>query len=208
MADSHRTTGFYRKRLPHWEVERGRYFTTLRLAGSIPAHAAAQIRRMAREAESAPETERVRLERRIFLEMERWLDRLDSVRHLQHPTVAEMVMEAIAVRERSVVWHVLEYVIMPNHVHLFFEGGETGLFDLLVSFKRWTGRRARAILDVGPGRFWHREWFDHWSRDEDEDQRIVEYIRNNPVKAGLVRNYLDWPYASWRTDESGAAPSR
>ena len=35
------------------------------------------------------------------------------------------------------------------------------------------------------GVFWQTETFDHYSRDEAEKMRIVHYIDNNPVKAGL-----------------------
>jgi hypothetical protein len=31
-------------------------------------------------------------------------------------------------------------------------------------------------------------------RDEDELERIVLYIINNPVKAGLVDDWNDWPF--------------
>jgi hypothetical protein len=58
------------------------------------------------------------------------------------------------------------------------------------------------LLSIDRGRFWQREWFDHWSRSDDEDERTVVYIRNNPVKAGLVKSYQDWPYASWSRSPS------
>ena len=38
---------------------------------------------------------------------------------------------------------------------------------------------------------------DHWSRSDEEDDKIIAYIRNNPVKAGLVQNYTDYQYGSW-----------
>ena len=109
-----------------------------------------------------------------------------------------MVVEAIEHRRRRGDWQVFEYVVMPTHVHLFGEFGARGLKEILEDFKRWTGHRAAAILAAGGARFWQREWFDHWSRSDEEDERIVNYIRNNPVKAGLVQLYTDWPYGSWR----------
>ena len=38
--------------------------------------------------------------------------------------------------------------------------------------------------------------FDHWCRDKDEFSRIVKYIENNPVKAGLVKRPEEWPWSS------------
>ena len=71
------------------------------------------------------------------------------------------------------------------------------LDGFLPQYKKFSGRRANSILDRVGERFWQREWFDHWIRSEAEAQRTIQYIRNNPVKAGLVRNYLEWPYGSW-----------
>jgi putative transposase len=87
---------------------------------------------------------------------------------------------------------------MPTHVHLFCEAGSCGLKHALEDFKRWTGHQAAKLLNTDHPHFWQGEWFDHWSRSDAEDERIVAYIRNNPVKAGLVRDYTDWPHASWR----------
>jgi len=127
-----------------------------------------------------------------------------------------MVADAIEHRRQRGDWLVHEYVIMPTHVHLFCEIGSRGMKAVMEDFKRWTGHRAAELLQVGPARqagpdfdirsrpaggtyrFWQREWFDHWSRSDEEDERIMLYIRNNPVKAGLVRDYHDWPYGSWR----------
>jgi hypothetical protein len=99
-----------------------------------------------------------------------------------------------------------QFVVMPSHLHLFCPtadasppgpNGEGRLKGTLEQFKRWTGHRAGEVIDLGDGRFWQDEWFDHWSRSDEEDERIVAYIRHNPVKADLVKNHLEWPYGSW-----------
>jgi REP element-mobilizing transposase RayT len=55
------------------------------------------------------------------------------------------------------------------------------------------GRTARRInLALGrTGMLWQREWFDRWMRDDDEWERSVAYIHQNPVKAGLARSWQD-----------------
>ena len=42
--------------------------------------------------------------------------------------------------------------------------------------------------------FWHNESYDHYVRGEKELARIVEYILNNPVKAGLVEDWQEWRF--------------
>jgi putative transposase len=187
-------------RLPHWEVEDGRYFVTIHLAGAIPVQGQQRLRELANQLnriDRAGEAGRLKLQRMIFREMETWLDRAERVDHLQRPEVAQMVVEAIAHRNQCGEWQMFEYVIMPTHLHLFCEVGKRGLKGTLEEFKRWTGHKAAKILDMDGERFWQREWFDHWSRSDEEDDRIAQYIRENPVKAGLVDEYRNWPFGSW-----------
>jgi putative transposase len=201
MARKPTTTAFWVERLPHWEVEGGRYFITIHLAGAIPApgrrrlaELAAQLRAI--ETKDAPKW--LVLQRAIFREMEKWLDRAPTSAKLLHPEVASMVLEAIEHREQRGDWHLFEYVVMPTHLHLFGEIGKQGLKDTLEDFKRWTGHQASRILAAPDERFWQREWFDHWSRSDEEDEKTVTYMQQNPVKAKLVKKHLDWPYGSWR----------
>jgi hypothetical protein len=193
------TIAFWRGRLPHWEVADGRYFVTIHLSGAIPQLGQDRIHALALEHAKLPESDpegRLKLQRRIYAEMELWLDRTEYASHLQQPDVARMVMEAIAFRQGT-TWNMLEYVVMPSHLHLFFELLHEGLKNTLEQFKRWTGHQAAKLLDVDCERFWQDEWFDHWSRSDEEDEKIAEYIRRNPEKAGLVEQYQDWPYGSW-----------
>jgi putative transposase len=141
----------------------------------------------------------LRLQRMIFQEMERWLDHATFNTHLQQTAIANMIVEAIESRQRRGDWQMLAYVVMPTHLHLFCEIGDRGLKAVIEDFKRWTGHQAVDLLGSGkPSRFWQREWFDHWSRSDAEDERIVEYIQQNPVRAKLVTEFTDWKYGSWR----------
>ena len=197
------TIAFWRGRLPHWEVAEGRYFVTIHLAGAIPQQGLDRIHTLAVKCGTLAEyrkDEQLQLQRRIYAEMEAWLDRAEYVTHLRRPEVAHMIVESITFRHGR-TWNVLEYVVMPSHLHLFFEMIETGLKNSLEQFKRWTGHRAAKLLDVGAERFWQDEWFDHWSRSDEEDEKIVQYIRQNPVKARLVSKYQDWAYGSWSKRE-------
>ena len=52
--------------------------------------------------------------------------------------------------------------------------------------KGYTAREANRLLGRTGQPFWQGESYDHWVRDETEFIRIIAYIENNPVKAGLV----------------------
>jgi hypothetical protein len=75
------TIAFWRGRLPHWEVEGGKYFVTMNLAGSIPKEGHDRIHSIAAELDQLPKGDAaafLKLQRRIFNAMESWLDRSQS----------------------------------------------------------------------------------------------------------------------------------
>ena len=45
------------------------------------------------------------------------------------------------------------------------------------------------------GAFWHHESYDHMVRDEAELERTIWYILENPVKAGLCRDWSVWKWS-------------
>src|ERR1700730_13432794 len=86
------------------------------------------------------------------------------------------------------------YVIMPDHIHFFVTG--QGDFDL----GRWIGI-LKQILRKNIERssrgdpVWQRGFFDHVLRSEESYAQKWNYVRDNPVRAGLVVKPDDWPYA-------------
>ena len=85
---------------------------------------------------------------------------------------------------------------MPNHIHLLLVlRTGTLLGEMLRSFKGRTGKEANKILGRA-GRFWFPEYFDRYIRDSDHRSRVIRYIDQNPVRAGLVQVPEDWPYGS------------
>lgn len=192
-----KTVHFWYGNLPHWEVEEGRYFITLHVAGAIPQAAGSQIRasvKQLQESETNETPDWLRIQRFIFGMMENWLDRAHYNAWLAEPLMAEMLEEAIETRQRRGAWVVHASVTMPNHVHLFAEIPSGRLKPTMEDFKRWTGHQATKIMKHPPQRFWQKEWFDHWSRSDQQDDRILRYIENNPSKAGLGEEYRRRPY--------------
>lgn len=66
------------------------------------------------------------------------------------------------------------------------------------SLKRHTAQQANQVLGRS-GIFWAHESFDHYIRDGAERRRIIEYVLQNPVKAGLAKRWQDWPWNYVRT---------
>jgi putative transposase len=86
------------------------------------------------------------------------------------------------------------YVIMPDQLHLFVCGPDD--FELgrwIGMLKRFLAKRIEPTGTAGP--IWQRGFFDHLLRsDESYGQKWI-YVRENPVRAGLVEKAEDWPYS-------------
>ncbi len=86
---------------------------------------------------------------------------------------------------------------MANHVHLVVQLPDTASFSAARMMQRLKGRTALAANKLlgRPGQaFWQHESCGHVVRNGEEQARVVAYAVNNPVKAGLVENWTQWPY--------------
>jgi REP element-mobilizing transposase RayT len=68
------------------------------------------------------------------------------------------------------------------------------LASIMQSLKGWTARKCNLELNR-KGQFWQHESFDHVIRDQTEWERTVNYVVNNPVKAGLVEDWQGWRWS-------------
>ena len=96
-----------------------------------------------------------------------------------------MVVKSITIRRERGIWEPFEYIVMPNHIHMFIQLAEGSLRPAMLAFKRWTAQQAILMLNLKTRPFWQEDWFDHFPRSELECERIVGYIRNNPIKKAL-----------------------
>lgn len=65
---------------------------------------------------------------------------------------------------------------------------------MLHSLKRYTAMECNKVLQR-EGAFWQSESYDRIIRNEQELDRTITYVMNNPVKAGLVKKMKDWEYS-------------
>jgi type I restriction enzyme R subunit len=66
---------------------------------------------------------------------------------------------------------------------------------IMHSMKSFTSHQCVRVLKQKQP-FWQDESYDHWVRDDDELLRIIEYIEQNPVKAGLVASADEFQFSS------------
>lgn len=125
----------------------------------------------------------------------------DLPRWLTVPRAARILADLLKEGDGS-TYRLHRYVIMPNHVHLLVEPLLTADGGRPVALKAITQRLKGAssrLINLALGRsgsFWQYEGYDHWVRDREEHERVILYIDENPVKAGLCRNPQEWLWGS------------
>ncbi len=94
-----------------------------------------------------------------------------------------------------------ECVVMPNHVHGIvvivgagFKPAPTkrhGLPEIVRALKAFSARRINEIRNTPGVKLWQRGYYEHIIRNDDELNRIREYIANNPMKWEMDRENPD-----------------
>ena len=203
--------------LPHWFMPGAAHFITYRLVDTIPLNVMARLRAERQQRNKSLSNNnsgwRENIERshkQFFADYDRYLDQGHSIRWLECKEIAKIVIDNLYHHYGS-KYELLEYVVMPNHVHVLMvptvsaanslflsdelADSNSPLTSIMHSLKSYTANEANKIMNR-EGRFWQRESYDHWVRSHEELVRIAEYIAQNPVRAKLVSDPCDWPYCS------------
>ncbi len=136
--------------------------------------------------------------------MDRYLDTTrQGPMYLRQERIAQIVVDSLGRGVELGHYSLRAWVVMANHVHVLLSP-KVAPSRLLQSLKGYTAREANRVLGRTGETFWQAESYDHWVRDEQELDKIVAYIENNPVKAGLVARAQDY---RWSSAAAGAETS-
>jgi REP element-mobilizing transposase RayT len=92
-------------------------------------------------------------------------------------------------------WAIGRYVIMPDHVHFFCraELDAKSLPIFMQKWKQWSSKRMAREIKLA-GSVWQGEFFDHVLRSSESYNQKWDYVKENPVRAGLAKKSDDWPF--------------
>jgi putative transposase len=170
--------------LPHYDELNKVQSLTLRLFDSLPANITKSIE-LLKKLKGAEYANRI---------AEKYLDRGYGSCWLKDPRIAQILVDAIFFFDgRRYILH--EWNIMPNHFHSLFHTLSHSLGSIIRSWKQRTSTEANKILGR-TGSLWHTDYWDRFIRNERHYENEVDYILENPVKAGLVARAEDWPFSS------------
>ena len=141
---------------------------------------------------------------------------------LANDSARDCLRNAIRNCQQSLPFRVDALVMLPDHIHTIW----TLPTDDCDYSKRWgiiKKHFTQSWLTLGGAEqpvtasrlryrrrgVWQRRFWEHALRDERDYQNHLDYLHFNPVKHGLVKNVLDWPYSSFhRWVEQGVYSDR
>lgn len=96
--------------------------------------------------------------------------------------------------EKANQWSVGRYVLMPDHIHFFCSpvGHEYPPLKKWITY--WKSMVSREWTDSEERHIWQPDFWDTQLRTGDSYAEKWHYVRNNPVRAGLVERVEDWPH--------------
>jgi len=182
---------FHKRNLPHFHHSDGIYFITYRLINSISQKVINELKVEYRSPKKN-ETEKFR---RMLQKYDKALDSGElGEKHLNNPKILDVCKLTLHYPDGK-DYRLICYTIMPNHIHLLFEllPKNKGISKIMQSIKRISALESNKILNR-EGSFWQDESYDRLVRDDIELYFIIKYILQNPVDAGLVKNWSDWKH--------------
>jgi REP-associated tyrosine transposase len=115
---------------------------------------------------------------------------------LQTERMANLFIDVLRTYTLSGKFKVREFVVMRDHFHVLVTLGQGMTIEKAVQMVKGNFSY-RAKRELGFTReIWQRGFSDVRIMDRASYQRHVEYIDDNPVKAGYARSAEEYPYCS------------
>jgi len=117
-------------------------------------------------------------------------DRDGQQRPLTEPQLGKAILDSAKLYETKQRWHITLFLLMPDHLHALLSfPQQEAMSEVIGGWKRFHATRHRVV--------WQEGYFDHRLRDDELGQQLsakMNYIRQNPVAAGLCARTEDWPW--------------
>ncbi len=114
---------------------------------------------------------------------------------LANPHSWSRLLQSIQFREDREDWSWRLILGMPDHLHgIVTLPKHFHLRKTITDWKRWTATKLGIV--------WQDGFFEHRLRTIDSAVEKADYIRLNPIRAGLVDHPRDWPYVrDWKAKD-------
>ncbi|NND97662.1 MAG: hypothetical protein HKN47_10080 [Pirellulaceae bacterium] len=208
--DREQATRVYSRNLPHWRQPGATYFVTLRLADALPDSVQRELEdrrnQWLRKRHVDPSdlhaafTRLTKPDRFLF---RKYVNRIREEVHdqglgncwLSRADMLDVLRDQLF-RNDGVQYHLGDFILMPNHVHLLITPDRDEFEACLRGIKGASARFCNQLLQ-STGTFWQADSYDHIVRSVDQLVVYRKYIQDNPNKAGIRCRDQAYYQADW-----------
>lgn len=119
--------------------------------------------------------------------------------------------KALKVAKAEYSFELYAISVMPDHFHIIIlpkkckeypiiiaciKRNFTNLLDEKLRLKL-AEKLSQSKIKKGESGVWHRRFYEHTIKSQEELNHITDYIHYNPVKHGYVKSVKDWQYSSF-----------
>jgi REP element-mobilizing transposase RayT len=126
---------------------------------------------------------------RIYLLTTNTLDRTPIFQDFR---LGRLVVQQFRIAQAQGLATSLAWVVMPDHFHWLISLDKGCLSDLMRQVKSKSTRIINGVAGR-QGRLWQPGFHNHAVRREESLEGIARYIVANPLRAGLVKKFGDYP---------------
>ena len=194
----------YKRNLPHIQPAGQIFFVTWNLKDAIPKSRLLELRNQyIKETKGLTKREKLNIAAKLhFKNYDIELHNNSNRNHyLKDDRLAKIVADTIQYWDNRRI-ELYAYCIMSNHVHAVFHvfekdenDKEQFLHNIMESIKKFSARECNIILNRTGKSFWQDESYDRVVRNRKDLFRIISYILDNPVKAGLCKERKGWKWS-------------
>ena len=206
---------FYKAKFPHIHPIGSTFFITFRLEGSIPRTELKTMKTtyLHKLDNLIKITDTKSRNQKIFDLRKRYLSKYDELMHnidtgptyMKSTKIMDIIKGQLH-RFDGQLYDLICYSIMSNHVHMLIDtkiqledipleyklyDNNTQVSDIMKRIKGASARYSNKELGK-TGSFWCKESYDMFIRNEIMLKKVIGYILENPVKAGIVVKWEDY----------------
>jgi len=205
---------YYKRNLPHIQNIGATFFVTCSLKVAIPKSRLQEIKEIyvheKKKSDQAFTLKEMNYQK--YFARKKYVLAIDNLLHkqvgpsyLNDSKLAQILLDRIKSYDMK-YYRLLALSIMPNHFHMLIDTSiqlndnlvpnsipknYVQLHKIMHLIKGASSRYINQLRNATGEQVWENESFDIYIRNEKMLNRVINYILNNPVKAGLVKSYED-----------------
>lgn len=119
----------------------------------------------------------------------------------------DLLRSAMKKVQQKMPFSIIAIIVLPEHLHAIWKlpAGDSNYavrWRLIKSyFTQSLTKQKVPLLKNSRGEYnlWQNRYWEHTIKNEIDLETHIDYIHYNPVKHGLVKNPVDWPYSSFHS---------